>query len=349
MKIVTIVGARPQFVKAAVVSKAFANNRKDITEIIVHTGQHFDANMSNVFFDELEIPNPNYNLNISSGTHGQNTGRMIEGIEKVLLEEKPSWVIVYGDTDSTLAGTIAAAKLHIPVAHIEAGLRSFNKRMPEEINRVLTDHASTILFTPTETAIQNLKNEGISSEKIKLVGDVMYDATLYYALKAKEIPNLNISSNFILTTIHRAENTNEPEKLKCIINALNYIALNSSQVILPLHPRTNAIIKNEDIDISKLTIIDPVGYLEMLWLLKNCSAVITDSGGLQKEAFFFQKPCLTTRSETEWVELVNEGVNQLVGANTNIIINAYNNIRFPSDTKLLYGAGNAADEIVNYF
>lgn len=349
MKIVTIVGARPQFVKAAVVSKAFAKNRKDIIEIIVHTGQHFDANMSNIFFDELEIPNPNYNLNISSGTHGQNTGRMLEGIEKVLLEEKPNWVIVYGDTDSTLAGAIAAAKLHIPVAHIEAGLRSFNKLMPEEINRVLTDHASTILFTPSETANQNLNNEGIDSEKIKLVGDVMYDATLYYGLKTKEIPNLNVSSDFVLTTIHRAENTNDPEKLKCIINALTHIAVNSSPVVLPLHPRTKAIIKNENIDISKLNVIDPVGYLEMLWLLKNCSAVITDSGGLQKEAFFFQKPCLTTRSETEWVELLDEGVNQLVGTNTNIIINAYNNITFPSNPKLLYGAGNAADEIVNYF
>jgi len=349
MKIVTIVGARPQFVKAAVVSKAFAKYRKDITEIIIHTGQHFDANMSDVFFDELEIPNPNYNLNISSGTHGQNTGRMLEGIEKVLLEEKPNWVIVYGDTDSTLAGTIGAAKLHIPVAHIEAGLRSFNKRMPEEINRVLTDHASTILFTPTQTANQNLKNEGISADKIKLVGDVMYDATLYYGLKAKEIPNLNVSSNFILTTIHRAENTNDPEKLKSIINALTHISINSSPVVLPLHPRTKAIIRNENIDISKLHVIDPVGYLEMLWLLKNCTAVITDSGGLQKEAFFFQKPCLTTRSETEWVELLDEGVNQLVGANTNIIINAYNNITFPSNPKLLYGAGNAADEIVNYF
>lgn len=349
MKIVTIVGARPQFVKAAVVSKAFAKNRKDITEIIVHTGQHFDANMSDVFFDELEIPNPNYNLNISSGTHGQNTGRMIEGIEKVLIKEKPSWVIVYGDTDSTLAGTIAAAKLHIPVAHIEAGLRSFNKRMPEEINRVLTDHASTILFTPTQTANQNLNNEGISSDKIKLVGDVMYDATLYYSLKAKEIPNLSGSNNFILTTIHRAENTNDPEKLKCIINALTHIAVNSTPVVLPLHPRTKAIINNENIDISKLNVVEPVGYLEMLWLLKNCSVVITDSGGLQKEAFFFQKPCLTTRSETEWVELIDEGVNQLVGANTNIIINAFNNITFPSNPKLLYGAGNAADEIVNYF
>lgn len=349
MKIVTIVGARPQFVKAAVVSKAFAKNRKDITEIIVHTGQHFDANMSDVFFDELEIPNPNYNLNISSGTHGQNTGRMIESIEKVLIKEKPSWVIVYGDTDSTLAGTIAAAKLHIPVAHIEAGLRSFNKRMPEEINRVLTDHASTILFTPTQTANQNLNNEGISSDKIKLVGDVMYDATLYYSLKAKEIPNLSGSNNFILTTIHRAENTNDPEKLKCIINALTHIAVNSSPVVLPLHPRTKAIINNENIDISKLNVVEPVGYLEMLWLLKNCSVVITDSGGLQKEAFFFQKPCLTTRSETEWVELIDEGVNQLVGANTNIIINAFNNITFPSNPKLLYGAGNAADEIVNYF
>ncbi|WP_235832216.1 non-hydrolyzing UDP-N-acetylglucosamine 2-epimerase [Aquirufa rosea] len=349
MKIVTIVGARPQFVKAAVVSKAFSKNRKDITEIIVHTGQHFDANMSNVFFDELEIPNPNYNLNISSGTHGQNTGRMIEGIEKVLLEEEPNWVIVYGDTDSTLAGTIAAAKLHIPVAHIEAGLRSFNKFMPEEINRVLTDHASTMLFTPTQTANQNLNNEGIGSDKIRLVGDVMYDATIYYGLKAKKIPYLNISSNFILSTIHRAENTNNLEKLKSIIHALTHIAENSSSVVLPLHPRTKAIIKKENIDISKLNVIDPVGYLEMLWLLKNCSTVITDSGGLQKEAYFFQKPCLTTRSETEWVELLDEGVNHLVGTDTNVIVNAYNNITFPSNPKLLYGVGNAAEQIVKYF
>lgn len=349
MKIITIVGARPQFVKAAVVSRAFKKNRSNIKEVIVHTGQHYDVNMSDVFFKELEIPLPDYFLNIGGGTHGQNTGRMVESIETVLLKEKPDWIIVYGDTDSTLAGCLAAVKLHIPVAHVEAGLRSFNRNMPEEINRILTDHASNILFTPTEVANKNLKNEGITNERIQLVGDVMYDATLYYKSKAKIVQTLNVETeNFILTTLHRAENTDNLDRLSSIINALRELT-NDLDVILPLHPRTRAIIAKNGLDLGKIQPIDPVGYLEMIWLLENCKLVVTDSGGLQKEAFFFQKPCITTRDETEWVELVESGYNKLVGANTKKIVEACKTVKLPSRVKELYGDGNSGKKIVDFF
>ena len=347
MKVCTIVGARPQFVKAAAVSRAF-KGVSNTSEVIIHTGQHYDANMSDVFFSELDIPVPHYNLGIGGGSHGQNTGRMIEAIEGILLQEKPQWLLVYGDTDSTLAGAVAAAKLHIPIAHVEAGLRSFNRLMPEEINRILTDHASTLLFTPTKVATQRLITEGVELDKIKQVGDVMYDAALFYREKAKEIKGLTLDKQFILCTIHRAENTSTVDSLTAIIQALKEIA-SSTQVILPLHPRTQKMVKEMDIDISGLTIIDPVGYLEMIFLLESTSLVITDSGGLQKEAYFFQKPCITTRNQTEWLELVECGANVLAGTNKQAIIAMTEqmiNKKIIFDPTL-YGNGKAAEQIVS--
>lgn len=317
MRVMTIIGARPQFIKAAVVSRAFCEHRPDVEEIIVHTGQHYDANMSDVFFDELDIPKPHYNLAIGGGTHGQNTGRMIEKLEALMMELRPDWVLVYGDTDSTLAGALAASKLHIRVAHVEAGLRSFNRRMPEEVNRILTDHVADILFAPTETGRRNLLNEGIAEEKIKLVGDVMYDASLYYKNKARR-PLLPAglsaeSGGFVLCTIHRAENTNDPIRLRNIFEGLGD---SGETIILPMHPRTREKVAEQGIEIpANVRAIDPVGYLEMIWLESHCKCVATDSGGVQKEAYFFGKPCVTLRDETEWVELVEVGVNHLVGNN----------------------------------
>ncbi|MDF1723032.1 MAG: UDP-N-acetylglucosamine 2-epimerase (non-hydrolyzing) [Alcanivorax sp.] len=348
MKVLTIIGARPQFIKAAVVSRAFNEHRPDVQEIIVHTGQHYDANMSDVFFDELEIPKPDYNLGVGGGTHGQNTGRMIEKLEGLMMDIRPEWVLVYGDTDSTLAGALAAAKLHIPVAHVEAGLRSFNRRMPEEINRVLTDHVAAILFSPTETGRQNLLNEGIAEEKNKLVGDVMYDASLFYKDKARKplLPEeLRIKGDdFVLCTIHRAENTNDPQRLKDIFHGLND---SGETIVLPMHPRTRSKIADYGIAIPEnVWVIDPVGYLEMVWLEANCRLVATDSGGVQKEAFFYSKPCITLRNETEWVELVDARWNRLVGADSGLIASS---IKFFSPEKMrqpLYGDGDAADKIV---
>jgi UDP-GlcNAc3NAcA epimerase len=374
MKILTIVGARPQFVKAAVVSRAISNfntlelshsRTSQLQEILVHTGQHFDANMSQVFFDEMDIPQPGYNLGIGGGSHGQNTGRMIEKIEEVLLKEKPDRVLVYGDTDSTLAGALAAAKLHIPVAHIEAGLRSFNRRMPEEINRVLTDHVADLLFAPTETAVQNLANEGISGEKVVRSGDVMYDAALYYQKSARK-PDIEglPDSDFVLCTLHRAENTDDPERLKDIMDAIETISA-KIPVILPLHPRTRARLfglPTTDSPINRLTdslttdspihsrilTAPPVGYLEMVWLLEHCRMVMTDSGGLQKEAYFFQTPCVTLRDETEWVELVEAGANTLAGADKAAIINAFAQAKTTVITdEQLYGDGKSAQHIVD--
>ena len=348
MKIVTIVGARPQFIKAAVVSRAFKQHRPDVQEILIHTGQHFDANMSDVFFEELDIPRPDYNLGIGGGSHGQNTGRMIEAIEKVLQSTRPDWVLVYGDTDSTLAGTLAAVKLHIPVAHVEAGLRSFNRKMPEEINRVLTDHAADILFAPTETGRQNLLNEGIAEDKIKLVGDVMYDASLFYKTKARK-PKLPVEldiqgSDFVLCTIHRAENTDDPQRLKNIFQGLGD---SGEQIVLPMHPRTRAKIAEWGTVVpNNVRVIDPVGYLEMVWLEANCSFVATDSGGVQKEAYFFGKSCITLRDETEWVELVETGWNQLVGANAHKLQKAFSETFVASHAGPLYGEGDAGDKIV---
>lgn len=348
MKIITIVGARPQFIKAAAVSREITNH-PEIFEKIVHTGQHFDANMSDIFFDEMQIPKPDYNLNINGLNHGAMTGQMMEKIEDVLLVENPDWVLVYGDTNSTIAGALAARKLHINVAHVEAGLRSFNMRMPEEINRILTDRISNILFCPTDAAIDNLMNEGYKNMDIKILktGDVMQDAAIFYKTMAKA-PSLSLSENFILATIHRAENTDDPTRLKSIFEAFNQISA-EVQLVLPLHPRTKKIIQSTDILLSdNLKIIDPVGYLEMVYLLKNCMLVMTDSGGLQKEAFFFGKPCITLRDETEWVELVQNGFNRTAGADSQKILDYFHNQKYNLDFNLnLYGKGMASSLIIN--
>ncbi|MEA3383322.1 MAG: UDP-N-acetylglucosamine 2-epimerase (non-hydrolyzing), partial [Campylobacterota bacterium] len=300
MKIVTILGARPQFIKAGSVSRMISNY-KEIQEVIVHTGQHYDANMSDIFFEEMQIPKPDYFLGIGGKSHGAMTGQMIEKIEEVALKEKPDWIIVYGDTNSTLAGAIVASKLHIKLAHIEAGLRSFNMKMPEEVNRILTDRVSNILFCPTNTAIKNLENEGYNNIDCKIVksGDVMQDGAMFYKNLAVK-PTCYIKDEYILCTIHRAENTDDERRVTNIFEALNEIA-KEKQVILPLHPRTKKILNNLKLNIQNLTLIDPVGYLEMVWLIDNCSLVMTDSGGLQKEAYFFNKQCITLRDETEWV------------------------------------------------
>lgn len=355
MKIITIVGARPQFVKAAVVSRAIAdynsaNKDQKIVELIVHTGQHFDENMSSVFFDQMNIPKPHYNLEINSLSHGAMTGKMLVKIEEVLLKEKPDWVLVYGDTNSTIAGALAAKKLNIKVAHVEAGLRSFNMRMPEEVNRILTDRISDILFCPTETAIENLKKEGYANIDIRQVrcGDVMYDAALYYADRALRPKAVEGDADFVLSTIHRQENTDEKAKLTVIFEALGEIA-QQQKVILPLHPRTIKKLEEFEIVPSKnIHILEPVGYFEMIWLLMHCSCVITDSGGLQKEAFFFKKPCITVREETEWVELIYNGVNILTGPHKNRIVDSFDslktaNINFEID---LYGKGDTGQIIV---
>ncbi|WP_209401164.1 non-hydrolyzing UDP-N-acetylglucosamine 2-epimerase [Pseudozobellia sp. WGM2] len=354
MKIITIVGARPQFVKAAVVSRAIEeynkHNDSKITELIVHTGQHFDENMSSVFFDQMNIPKPHYNLEINSLSHGAMTGKMLTKIEEVLVEEKPDWVLVYGDTNSTIAGALAAKKMHIKVAHVEAGLRSFNMDMPEEINRILTDRISDILFCPTDTAIENLKKEGYFNLDITQIkcGDVMYDAALYYTDRAERPETVTAEADFILSTIHRQENTDDKGKLTEIFDALAEIA-KQKKVILPLHPRTIKKLNEFDIVPGKdIQILKPVGYFEMIWLLKNSSCVITDSGGLQKEAFFFKKPCITVRDETEWVELIQNGVNFLTGSNKNRILAAFNDLENKGiDFNInLYGQGDTGNIIV---
>ena len=284
-------------------------------EILIHTGQHYDANMSDVFFTDLDIPMPDYNLGIGGGTHGQNTGRMIEGIEAILQTIRPDWVLVYGDTDSTLAGALAAVKLHIPVAHVEAGLRSFNRRMPEEMNRILTDHAADVLFTPTGTATRNLAHEGITGRQVQQVGDVMYDAALFYCERAEKRSQILdqlylIPKTYILTTVHRAENTDDPSRLKNIIAGFSDANL---PVVWPLHPRARLRLKDNGLTLpDKIRLIDPVGYLDMVMLEKNAAFIATDSGGVQKEAYFYRVPCITLREETEWIELLEIGTNSLV-------------------------------------
>ena len=346
MRILTIIGARPQFIKAGTISREIARY-SDVEEIIVHTGQHYDVNMSDIFFDEMKIPKPNYFLGIGGKTHGAMTGQMIEKIEEVALRENPDWIMVYGDTNSTLAGAIVASKLHINLAHIEAGLRSFNMQMPEEINRILTDRVSNILFCPTDTAVENLKNEGFENFNCKIInsGDVMLDGAMFYKSLAKK-PNYNISDDYILCTVHRAENTDNKDRLIEIFKALNQIA-KDRQIILPLHPRTKKVLKDLNIDISNLMIIEPVGYLEMVWLIANSRLVITDSGGLQKEAYFFNKFCITLRDETEWIELVDNKVNILVGANREKILEAVDSNKFVEQENInLYGSGNASEIII---
>ena len=325
-KIVSILGARPQFIKAAVLSRIILEN-KEFTEILVHTGQHFDSNMSDVFFEEMAIPKPNYNLDINGVGHGAMTGRMLEQIEAVLVKEKPYLVVVYGDTNSTLAGALAAKKLGIKVAHVEAGLRSFNMAMPEEVNRILTDRISDLLLCPTITALSNLKKEGFDSfdAKVALTGDIMGDSVAFYselsAERSEIIKKLDLKGKkFVLGTIHRQENTDDPKILASIMKALNDIS-DDTLVVMPLHPRTRMMMKKFDVSFNGLT-IDPVGYFDMLQLLKYCSLVITDSGGLQKEAYFNKKPCVIAREETEWVELVDSGFARIVGSNSEQLKNA---------------------------
>ncbi len=349
MKIATVVGARPQFIKAATVSREL--KKSGIHEVIIHTGQHFDANMSKVFFQEMEIPEPQYQLEINSLGHGAMTGRMLEKIEEVLIKERPDAVLVFGDTNSTLAGALAASKLHIPVAHVEAGLRSFDMNMPEEVNRILTDRVSKVLFCPTETAVKNLTKEGFLDFacSIEQPGDVMYDAVLYYKHKAKDVSTVVKreglkTHGFALATLHREENTSDPLRLRSICRALNEIH-KSSPVVLPMHPRTKSYIASQKIEL-RVQVIEPVGYFDMLSLLENCNLVLTDSGGLQKEAYFFSKFCLTLRDHTEWVELVEAGANEITGADTTKILDAFlRNQKTVIAAKSLYGSGDAAQKI----
>lgn len=348
-RILTIIGARPQFIKASVVSRAIQQT-DGIKEIMLHTGQHFDANMSDVFFNQLGIPKPDIQLDIHGGSHGVMTGRMLAEIEQALLEHNPDRVLVYGDTNSTLAGALAAAKLHIPVAHVEAGLRSFNMEMPEEINRILTDQVSDLLFCPTSTAVKNLENEGFATKQAKVLqsGDVMQDAALLFAEKAAAPAGGDLPESFILATLHRAENTDNPERLASIVKALNQIHREQAPIVLPLHPRTRKLIAQQGLELS-VHLIDPVGYFEMVWLLDNCQLVLTDSGGVQKEAFFFGKACVTMRDQTEWVELLDVGVNELVGADELKIVGAAsrNYGRKVHDAEQLYGGGEASKRIVD--
>ena len=348
MKILTVVGARPQFIKAAPVSKALRAAGQ--TEILVHTGQHYDYGMSQVFFEELNIPEPDFNLGVGSGSHGRQTGQMLIGLEEIMVDAKPDWVLVYGDTNSTLAGALAAVKLHLPVAHVEAGLRSFNRAMPEEHNRVLTDHCSDLLFCPTETAVNNLRREGLTSG-VHLVGDTMYDAVLQFSEVARQrstiLQDLELTPKlYLLATVHRPYNTDNPANLSNILTA--FIEL-GEPVIFPVHPRTRKYIEAlalPGLAESNVRMIEPVGYLDMLVLEQHARVILTDSGGMQKEAYFFQVPCVTLRPETEWVETVEAGWNVVVGAERERITGVMQSLAPSSDQSLLYGVGQAAKEIV---
>lgn len=358
MKIVTVVGARPQFVKAAALCRAIQRyrlNGASINEVLVHTGQHYDQNMSSNFFQEMEIPYPKYNLGINSQNHGAMTGRMLEAIEKVLIEEKPDWTLIYGDTNSTLAGALASVKLHISVAHVEAGLRSFNRKMPEEINRIVADQCSDILFTPTTNASNQLAKEGISEDKIHQVGDIMYEVSIHYQQRAKGesriLQTLNLSSKeYALATVHRAENTDDHKRLHEIFSGLDALA-SHYPVVLPIHPRTKQALERQKLlqSLSKnLLLIDPVGYFDMIQLEANAKVILTDSGGVQKEAYFFQVPCVTLREETEWTELVDHGYNRLVAANRDEIVKtALQAIEIRYNWQgFLYGDGKTSDKIL---
>jgi UDP-GlcNAc3NAcA epimerase len=355
-KLLTIVGARPQFIKASVVSMALAR-AGELEEVLVHTGQHFDANMSDVFFSELSIPPPQYNLGIHGGPHGAMTGQMLEAIEAVLLNDRPDAVLVYGDTNSTLAGALAAAKLQIPVAHVEAGLRSFNMRMPEEVNRILTDRVSTWLFTPTDMAAQHLRAEGVNEDRIIPVGDVMYDAALYFGGRVSAENGVldrlgRRPGGYILATVHRAENADDPRRLAVVATALIQTVL-SLPVIWPLHPRTRVALQRagllEGLIASGVVLIEPVGYLEMVELEKFAALIVTDSGGVQKEAYFFQVPCITLRDETEWGELVESGWNRLAPPiDATFVTTAIRNaLGTRGQVVSAYGDGNAADKIAS--
>jgi UDP-GlcNAc3NAcA epimerase len=365
MKIITIVGARPQFIKSAAISRAIQTHFSDkIQEIIVHTGQHYDHAMSQIFFDEMKIPKPDYNLQVGSGTHGKQTAEMIVGIEEILLSEKPQALVVYGDTNSTLAGAIAAAKYHIPIVHIEAGLRSFNKKMPEEVNRIMCDHVSTLLFSPTATGFQNLQNEGFNANNtppfsadnpcIYHCGDIMYDNSLYFGEYIQTKPEIfekfSVQPNeYILATIHRNNNTDDHQRLTNIFRALIEIS-KEIDIILPIHPRTKKMlesfsdIKAEIETNSRIKIIAPLGFLDMTALEANCKMVMTDSGGVQKEAYYFQKPCVIFRPETEWVELIENGTCIIADADSERILKAYKeliskeNLQYPD----IFGDGKSA-------
>jgi UDP-N-acetylglucosamine 2-epimerase len=349
VKVVSIVGARPQFIKAAAVSRKLRQHHE---EILVHTGQHYDYEMSGIFFDGLELPKPNASLEIGSGSHGAQTGAMLKAVEGVLLAECPDYVLVYGDTNSTLAGALAAAKLSIPIAHVEAGLRSFNRRMPEEINRVLADHLSNLLLCPSDTAVSNLANEGIS-QNVHLVGDVMLDVLNW----AKQHPDPNRAGiierlgirkhGYLLATVHRSENTDDLEQLSRILRTFNSI---EEQVVFPVHPRSRKMMVEMGFQPkSHVCLIDPVGYLDMVELIGSARLVLTDSGGLQKEAYWLGIPCLTLRNETEWVETVEVGWNVLVGSNPDKIVDAVGSFSPPASHPALYGDGAAADKCVDLF
>lgn len=356
IKITSIAGARPQFIKASAVSRRIRLWNEEagsdrVREVLVHTGQHYDDNMSKVFFDELEIREADYSLGVGSASHAAQTGRMLEKLEPVLEKEKPDVVVVYGDTNSTLAGALAAAKLHIPVAHVEAGLRSFNRRMPEEINRIVADHVSDLLFCPTDTAVENLAREGIS-RGVHKVGDVMYDCALYYAQKAESrktlLTRLNLCPRrYALVTIHRAENTDDPTRLASIFRGLNRVAETGLPVIVPLHPRTRKCLSALSIEQhNELRLLTPVSYLDMIVMEKNAKVILTDSGGVQKEAYFFDVPCVTLRDETEWVETVKSGWNTLAGCDEERIEEAVAKASPPTRKGDFYGEGDAAGRIL---
>ena len=347
MKIITILGARPQFVKAGTVSRVI-QSYSEIEEIIVHTGQHYDVNMSDIFFKQMNIPKPDYFLGVKAKSHASMTGQMMEKIEEVVITENPDWILVYGDTNSTLAGAIVASKLHVKLAHIEAGLRSYNLKMPEEVNRIITDRLSTLLFCPTKKAIENLELEGFGKMPSTIIntGDVMKDGADFYATLAQR-PSKKIEGEYHLCTIHRAENTDNKNKLISIFSALDEIST-QTKIILPIHPRTLKKCNQHQIDLSKLNVIDPVGYFEMLWLIKNSNLIITDSGGLQKESYFFGKSCVVLREETEWVELIENNFNALVGSNTKNIVKNVRDYNFNKSfiSTNLYGNGDAANKII---
>lgn len=346
MKVTTIVGARPQFVKAAVVSRALA--QKGVDELLVHTGQHFDDNMSAVFFEEMCIPKPCINLDVHGLSPMAMIGRMMEKLEQVLQNQRPDVVLVYGDTFSTLAGALAAKQLHFPLAHVEAGLRSFNMEMPEETNRIVADRISDLLFCPSQNAVDQLLKEGIDKKKTDLCGDVMCDAAAFYASKSRR-PQGDLPDKFVLCTLHRAENTDHQERLRSLMNGLESVAAEQT-VCLPLHPRTKACLQEMSYDFahSRICFMAPLSYLEMVWMLQHCSMVMTDSGGLQKEAYFFHKPCITLRNETEWVELLESGYNLLAGSDPQRILKLFGQmLQSPPkfENEALYGNGHAGERV----